>query len=112
MSMGAGLHRQAPKAVDPGIPALLPDRLTGEGGVSVGVVPAIGRFSMNESTSFEISRRDALKLGAEAVAGAAALAALESLPAVAATTGSPGSFNEMTVAQMQEGMASRQFQST
>ena len=67
---------------------------------------------MNESTSFEISRRDALKLGAGAVAGAAALAALESLPAVAATTGSPGSFNEMTVAQMQEGMASRQFQST
>ena len=66
---------------------------------------------MNESTSFEISRRDALKLGAGAVAGAAALAALENLPAAAATTSAPSSFNEMTVGQMQAGMASGQFHS-
>ena len=62
---------------------------------------------MNESASFEISRRDALKLGAGAVAGAAALATIENLPAVAA----PSTFNEMTIAQMQAGMASGQFTS-
>ncbi len=60
---------------------------------------------MPEDTSFELSRRDVLKLGAGAVAGAGALAALGNLPAAAATAAAPSSFNEMTIAQMQAAMA-------
>ncbi len=54
-----------------------------------------------------LSRRDVLKLGAGAVAGAAALSVARSLPVVAA----PSNLNEMTVAQMQAAMASNQLSS-
>jgi amidase len=54
-----------------------------------------------------LSRRDVLKLGAGAVAGAAALSVARSLPAVAA----PSNLNEMTVVQMQAAMASNQLSS-
>src|SRR5215472_3110241 len=56
---------------------------------------------MPEHTALEISRRDVLKLGAGAVAGAGALAGFNVIPAAAA----PGDLNEMTVAQMQAAMA-------
>jgi amidase len=55
----------------------------------------------------ELSRRDVLKLGAGAVAGAAALSVARSLPAAAA----PSNLNEMTVAQFQAAMASNQLSS-
>ena len=62
---------------------------------------------MPEDTSSEISRRDVLKLGAGAVAGAGALAGFNVLPAAAA----PSDLNEMTVAQMQAAMAAGTLQS-
>src|SRR5947208_3095349 len=62
---------------------------------------------MGEITDSELSRRDVLKLGAGAVAGAAALSVIRSLPAAAA----PTNLNEMTVAQMQASMASHQLSS-
>src|SRR6266566_6673169 len=62
---------------------------------------------MGEITDSELSRRDVLKLGAGAVAGAAALSVIRSLPAAAA----PTNLNEMTVAQMQAAMASKQLSS-
>ena len=62
---------------------------------------------MGEITDSELSRRDVLKLGAGAVAGAAALSIVRSLPAAAA----PTNLNEMTVAQMQASMASHQLSS-
>src|SRR5216684_5404079 len=62
---------------------------------------------MGAITDSEFSRRDVLKLGAGAVAGAAALSVARSLPVVAA----PSNLNEMTVAQMQAAMASNQLSS-
>src|SRR5260370_42674284 len=62
---------------------------------------------MGEIADSGLSRRDVLKLGAGAVAGAAALSVARSLPAVAA----PSNLNEMTVAQMQAAMASNQLSS-
>src|SRR5712691_6278544 len=62
---------------------------------------------MGAITDSEFSRRDVLKLGAGAVAGAAALSVARSLPAAAA----PSNLNEMTVAQMQAAMASNQLSS-
>ena len=62
---------------------------------------------MGEITDSELSRRDVLKLGAGAVAGAAALSVVRSLPAAAA----PTNLNEMTVAHMQASMASHQLSS-
>jgi len=62
---------------------------------------------MGAITNSELSRRDVLKLGAGAVAGAAALSVARSLPAAAA----PSNLNEMTVAQLQAAMASNQLSS-
>src|SRR5438552_16724331 len=62
---------------------------------------------VGEITDSELRRRDVLKLGAGAVAGAAALSVIRSLPAAAA----PSNLNEMTVAQMQAAMASNQLSS-
>src|SRR6266568_3033232 len=62
---------------------------------------------MGAITDSELSRRDVLKLGAGAVAGAAALSVVRSLPAASA----PSNLNEMTVAQMQAAMASNQLSS-
>jgi amidase len=56
---------------------------------------------MGGITSSELSRRDVLKLGAGAAAGAAALAVMRNLPADAA----PTNLNEATVAQLQAAMA-------
>ena len=60
---------------------------------------------MKEEASFGLSRREILKLGAGAAAGAGALAALGNLPTAAASTAAPTSLNEMTIAQMQAAMA-------
>ena len=57
--------------------------------------------------SAELSRRDVLKLGAGAVAGAAAMSVIGNLPAVAA----PSDLNEMTVAEFQAAMAAKQLSS-
>ena len=62
---------------------------------------------MPEDTSSELSRRDVLKLGAGAVAGASALAGFNVVQAAAA----PSDLNEMTVAQMQAAMAAGTLQS-
>src|SRR5215813_9822266 len=62
---------------------------------------------MLEEKSSELSRRDVLKLGAGAVAGAGALAGLNVVPAAAA----PSDLNEMTIAQMQAAMAAGTLQS-
>jgi len=62
---------------------------------------------MGAITDSELSRRDVLKLGAGAVAGAAALSVARSLPAAAA----PSNLNETTVAQFQAAMASNQLSS-
>jgi amidase len=59
---------------------------------------------MREETSSGLSRRDMLKLGVGTAAGVGALAALETLPAAIATA-APTRFEEMTVAEMQAGMA-------
>ena len=56
---------------------------------------------MGEITSSELSRRDVLKLGVGAAAGAAALVVMRNLPAAAA----PTNLNEATVAQLQAAMA-------
>src|SRR6266699_3914325 len=63
---------------------------------------------MGAITDSELSRRDALKLGAGAVAGASALSVVRGLPAAASA---PSNLNEMTVAQMQAAMASNQLSS-
>jgi len=63
---------------------------------------------MQKDTSLELSRREVLKLGAGAAAGAGVLAGLNVVPAAAA----PGDLNEMTVAQLQAAMAAGQLQST
>ena len=60
---------------------------------------------MKEDASFGLSRREILKLGAGAAAGAGALAALGKLPVAAATTAAPTSLSEMTIAEMQSAMA-------
>src|SRR5690348_1139747 len=75
------------------------------GGLGGGVLP--GGCEMGATTDSGLSRRDVLKLGAGAVAGAAALSVARSLPAVAA----PSNLNELTVAQMQAAMASKQLSS-
>jgi len=62
---------------------------------------------MPEDTSSELSRRDVLKLGAGAVAGASALAGFNVVQAAAA----PSDLNEMTIAQMQAAMAAGTLQS-
>ncbi|MGZ6285550.1 MAG: amidase, partial [Ktedonobacterales bacterium] len=63
---------------------------------------------MKQKTSLGLSRRAALKLGAGAAAGAAALAALETLPV---TMAAPTNLNEMTLAQMRAAMAAGTLQS-
>src|SRR5256885_16065900 len=60
---------------------------------------------MGAISDSEISRRDVLKLGAGAVAGAAAISIIHSLPAGASA---PSNLNEMTVAQLQAALASNQ----
>jgi amidase len=60
---------------------------------------------MKEDASFGLSRREILKLGAGAAAGAGALAALGKLPVAAATTAAPTSLSEMTIAEMQSAVA-------
>src|SRR5262249_10691689 len=62
---------------------------------------------MPEDTSSELSRRDVLKLGAGAVAGASALAGFNVVQAAAA----PSDLNEMTIAQMHAAMAAGTLQS-
>src|SRR5260370_20485331 len=64
-----------------------------------------GGSFMKEDASFGLSRREILKLGAGAAAGAGALAALGKLPVSAATTAAPTSLSEMTIAEMQAAMA-------
>jgi amidase len=66
---------------------------------------------MHEDTSSELSRRDVLKLGAGAVAGASALTGLSVVPAAAATAAAPSDLNEMTVAQLQAAMTAGHLQS-
>src|SRR5215831_18085631 len=60
---------------------------------------------MKEEVSFGISRRDVLKVGVGAAAGAAALATLANLPTAPAARAAPTDLNEMTVTQMQAAMA-------
>jgi amidase len=62
---------------------------------------------MSDDTSSGLTRRDVLKLGALAGAGAS-LAPLVTSPAGAAAASPPGDFSEMTVAQLQAAMASGQ----
>lgn len=62
---------------------------------------------MGEIIGAELSRRDVLKLGAGAAAGAAALAVMRNLPVEAA----PTNLNEMTVAQFQAAMSRNQLSS-
>src|SRR5258708_14793976 len=59
---------------------------------------------MREETSAGLSRRDMLKLGVGTAAGVGGRAAPETLPAAIATA-APTRFEEMTVAEMQAGMA-------
>jgi amidase len=66
---------------------------------------------MHQDTSSELSRRDVLKLGAGAVAGASALTGLSVVPAAAATAAAPSDLNEMTVAQLQAAMTAGHLQS-
>ncbi|MDQ6885516.1 MAG: amidase family protein, partial [Candidatus Dormibacteraeota bacterium] len=66
---------------------------------------------MSEGTSFEVTRRDALKLGAGTLAGAAAsVAALQAAP-LAALAAAPSDLNEATVAQLQSLMAKKKLRS-
>src|SRR2546428_2704797 len=66
---------------------------------------------MSESTSFGVTRRDALKLGAGTLAGAAAsVAALQGAP-LAALAAAPSDLNEATVAQLQDMMAKKKLRS-
>ena len=62
---------------------------------------------MSEDTSYGITRRDALKLGAGTLAGAAAsVAALQGAP-LAALAAAPTDLNEATVVQLQALMAKK-----
>jgi len=65
---------------------------------------------MQKDTSLELSRREVLKLGAGAAAGAGVLAGLNVVPAAAADPG-PSDLNEMTVAQLQAAMTAGHLQS-
>ena len=66
---------------------------------------------MSEGTSFGVTRRDALKLGAGTLAGAAAtVAALQGAP-LAALAATPSDLNEATVAQLAALMASNKLRS-
>jgi amidase len=66
---------------------------------------------MSEGTSFGVTRRDALKLGAGTLAGAAAsVAALQGAP-LAALAAAPSDLNEATVAQLQALMAQKKLRS-
>ena len=66
---------------------------------------------MSEGTSFGVTRRDALKLGAGTLAGAAAsVAALQGAP-LAALASAPSDLNEATVAQLQALMAKKKLRS-
>jgi len=65
---------------------------------------------MQKDTSLEVSRREVLKLGAGAAAGAGVLAGLNVVPAAAADPG-PSDLNEMTVAQLQAAMTAGHLQS-
>ena len=66
---------------------------------------------MSESTSFGVTRRDALKLGAGTLAGAAAsVAALQGAP-LAALAAAPSDLNEATVVQLQSLMAKKKLRS-
>jgi len=66
---------------------------------------------MSEGMSFGVTRREALKLGAGTLAGAAAsVAALQGAP-LAALAATPSDLNEATVAQLQALMAQNQLRS-
>src|SRR3989441_4758007 len=66
---------------------------------------------MSEGTSYGVTRRDALKLGAGTLAGAAAsVAALQGAP-LAALAAAPSDLNEATVAQLQDMMAKKKLRS-
>jgi amidase len=66
---------------------------------------------MSNGTSFGLTRRDALKLGAGTLAGAAAsIAALQGAP-LAAMAAAPSDLNEATVAQLQALMAKKKLRS-
>jgi amidase len=66
---------------------------------------------MSEGTSVEVTRRDALKLGAGTLAGAAAtVAALQGVP-LSALAAAPSDLNEATVAQLQALMAEKKLRS-
>jgi amidase len=66
---------------------------------------------MSEDTSFGVTRRDALKLGAGTVAAAAAsVAALQGAP-LAALAAAPSDLNEATVVQLQSLMAKKKLRS-
>jgi amidase len=66
---------------------------------------------MSEDTSHGVTRRDALKLGAGTLAGAAAsVAALQGAP-LAALAAAPSDLNEATVAQLQALMAKKKLRS-
>src|SRR5438874_11815754 len=66
---------------------------------------------MSEGMSFGVTRREALKLGAGTLAGAAAsVAALQGAP-LAALAATPSALNEATVAQLQALMAQNQLRS-
>src|SRR5256714_4573809 len=70
-----------------------------------------GGKSMSEGMSFGVTRREALKLGAGTLAGAAAsVAALQGAP-LAALAATPSDLNEATVAQLQALMAQNQLRS-
>jgi amidase len=66
---------------------------------------------MSEDTSYGVTRRDALKLGAGTLAGAAAsVAALQAAP-LAALAAAPTDLNEATVVQLQALMAKKKLRS-
>src|SRR6267143_728378 len=66
---------------------------------------------MSEGTSSRVTRREALKLGAGTLAGAAAsVAALQAAP-LAALAGAPSDLNEATVVQLQALMAQKKLRS-
>src|SRR3982074_2418798 len=66
---------------------------------------------MSEDTSHGVTRRDALKLGAGTLAGAAAsVAALQGAP-LAALAAAPSDLNEATVAQLQALMVKKKLRS-
>ena len=66
---------------------------------------------MSEDTSYAVTRRDALKLGAGTLAGAAAtVAALQGAP-LAALAAAPSDLNEATVVQLQALMTQKKLRS-